>query len=94
MLVSVYKSLKKNQTYLYLAKKDDFSSVPKTLMEMFGIPKLVMTIPLSKREKLAIVDRQKLKDELQQNGFYLQLPPPQENLLKQHLESSKNTPDL
>lgn len=93
MLVSVYKSLKKNQTYLYLAKKDDFSSVPKVLMETFGIPKFVMTIPLIKREKLAIIDRQKLKDELQHNGFYLQLPPPEENLLKQHLQAQTNKPE-
>ena len=86
MLVSVYKSPKKNQTFLYLAKKDDFSTVPQVLMDMFGLPKLVMTIPLSKREKLATVDRHKLQTELQQKGFYLQLPPPEENLLKQHLE--------
>lgn len=93
MLVSVYKSLKKNQTYLYLAKKDDFSSVPKILMDTFGTPKFVMTIPLMKREKLAIIDRQKLQNELQQKGFYLQIPPPEESLLKQHLESHQQNPD-
>ena len=93
MLVSVYKSLKKNQTYLYVAKKDDFSSVPKVLMDTFGVPEFVMTIPLIKREKLAIVDRQKLQDELQQKGFYLQIPPPEENLLKQHLKSHQQDPD-
>jgi len=93
MLVSVYKSARKNQTYLYLAKKDDFSSVPKILLDTFGTPKFVMTIPLVKREKLAIIDRKKLQDELQQKGFYLQIPPPEENLLKQHLKSQQQNPD-
>ena len=93
MLVSVYKSLRKNQTYLYLLKKDDFSGVPKPLMETFGTPKFVMTIPLIKREQLAIVDKRKLQSELELKGYYLQLPPPEENLLKQHLKSQQKNSD-
>ncbi len=93
MFVFVYKSLKKQQTFLYIAKKDDFSGVPKPLMDTFGAPQFLMTIPLQKREKLALVDREKLQRELQQKGFYLQLPPPEENLLKSHLADQKNKMD-
>ncbi|MCC2616258.1 YcgL domain-containing protein [Aestuariibacter halophilus] len=82
MLVAVYSSPKKDETYLYVPKRDDFSAVPKALMETFGTPRFVMLIPLDKREKLAQVDKQKLREALVSPGYYLQLPPPKENLLK------------
>lgn len=89
MLVAVYKSSKKADTYLYLPKRDDFSFVPKALMDTFGVATFVMLLPLQKRNKLAQVDIEKLKNELNEKGFYLQLPPPQENLLKAHLRQVK-----
>jgi uncharacterized protein YcgL (UPF0745 family) len=44
-----------------------------------------MIMPIKKDRTLGQIDIQTLRDELTKNGFYLQLPPPQENLLKQHL---------
>ncbi len=38
MLCSIYKSPKKEGTYLYIPKRDDFSQVPDTLKQMFGKP--------------------------------------------------------
>ena len=84
MLCAVYKSSKKLETYLYVLNRDDFSSVPEGLMKTFGTPHLVTLINLANRDKLAIADMQKLKTNLIKNGFYLQLPPPTEDLLKQH----------
>lgn len=84
MLCAVYKSSKKDETYLYLPKRDDFSQVPKALMDTFGKATFVMMLPLQKRDKLAQVDIEKLASELNEKGFYLQLPPPKENLLKAH----------
>lgn len=89
MLVAVYRSAKKADTYLYIAKRDDFSPVPEPLMDSFGKPQFVMLLPLQKREKLAQVDIEKLKSELNEKGFYLQLPPPHEDLLKAHREQQK-----
>lgn len=84
MLCAVYKSSRKLETYLYVLKRDDFSSVPDALMSTFGTPKLVTLINLANRDKLAIADIEKLKTNLNQNGFYLQLPPPIEDLLTKH----------
>ena len=81
MLSAVYKSKKKADTYLYVEKRDDFSKVPEPLMTTFGQPIFVMLINLAKREKLGIADLDKVKQELINKGFYLQLPPKQENLL-------------
>ncbi|MDO6694681.1 YcgL domain-containing protein [Aliiglaciecola sp. 3_MG-2023] len=87
MLVYVYKSNKKQQTYLYVLQKDNFDDVPKPLMETFGPPSFVMILALQKRQKLAQVDIHKLTTELNSKGFYLQLPPPNEDLLKAHKQS-------
>jgi uncharacterized protein YcgL (UPF0745 family) len=89
MLCAVYKSSKKQDTYLYVPGRDDFSSVPKPLLASFGTPVFVMIMPLKKDRELARVDIQKLRDELTIKGFYLQLPPPEENLLKEHLKQTK-----
>lgn len=79
------KARKKEGTYLYIPKKDDFSQVPDTLMQMFGKPIPVMTIKLDGR-KLAQVDIEKVKASLQNDGFFLQVPPPPENLLEKYKE--------
>jgi uncharacterized protein YcgL (UPF0745 family) len=83
MLCTVYKSSKKEGAYLYVLKKDDFSSIPEALMAMFGKPKLVMTMRLEGKV-LARVDVEKVKQSLNKDGFFLQMPPPPENLLEQY----------
>ncbi|MEE1999920.1 YcgL domain-containing protein [Alkalimonas sp. MEB108] len=84
MLCAVYKSLKKDQTYLYIERRDDFEKVPEALLATFGKPELVTLINLEKRTSLALTDLNKLKAELRDKGYYLQLPPPAEDLLAEH----------
>ncbi|WP_318481033.1 YcgL domain-containing protein [Photobacterium leiognathi] len=83
MLCAIYKSLKKDNTYLYINKKDDFSNVPEALMTTFGKPQFVMVLKLDGR-KLALADVEKVKEALKTVGFYLQVPPPVTNLLDQY----------
>ncbi|BCL69017.1 conserved hypothetical protein [Vibrio nigripulchritudo MADA3029] len=85
MLCSIYKSPKKEGAYLYVPKKDDFSEVPQPLKDMFGKPIFVMVIKLDGRQ-LAQVDIEKVKESLESEGFFLQLPPPPENLLEKYKE--------
>jgi len=87
MLCVIYKSTKRDQTYLYVEKKDDFSRVPEALMKTFGQPQLAMILPLDGRKKLINAALEKVKEALTQQGYYLQMPPPQEDLLKEHLAS-------
>ena len=87
MICAVYKSSRKLDTYLFVEKRDVFDAVPEPLMKMFGTPKLVMMVPLSKRTELAMADIEKVKSELADKGFYLQLPPPVTNLLEEHRQS-------
>ncbi|MEI6859677.1 MAG: YcgL domain-containing protein [Shewanella sp.] len=84
MICAVYKSRLKADSYLFVEKRDDFERVPEALLEMFGSPTLVMMLPLSKRDHLGFADINKVKSELVKKGYYLQLPPPQVNLLEEH----------
>ncbi len=88
MFCVIYRSSKRDQTYLYVEKKDDFSRVPEELLKGFGEPKLAMILPLDGSKKLANAEIEKVKSALKEEGYYLQLPPPPESLLKMHLEKS------
>ena len=90
MFCVIYRSPKRDQTYLYVEKKDDFSRVPVELMQGFGKPQLAMMLPLDGSKRLANADLAKVKAALEEQGYYLQMPPPLESLLKTHLEKEKN----
>ncbi|WP_276866979.1 YcgL domain-containing protein [Enterobacter oligotrophicus] len=66
--------------------KDDISRGPEAFMNSGGRPQLAMRFPLEGRKNLVNADLEKVKTALTEQGYYLQLPPPPENLLKQHLE--------
>jgi uncharacterized protein YcgL (UPF0745 family) len=87
MICVVYKSSRRADTYLFVEKRDVFEAVPEPLMQMFGTPIMVMMVPLFKRESLALADIEKVRSELKEKGYYLQIPPPQENLLDVHKAS-------
>lgn len=89
MLCVVYKSAKKSDTYLYLKKRDEFGVLPEALRTMFGTPIFVMMFSLDADKKLANADAKQVLADLESQGFYLQLPPPEENLHKAHLADLK-----
>ncbi|WP_016957195.1 YcgL domain-containing protein [Catenovulum sp. SX2] len=89
MLCYIYRSSKKEDTYLYLAKKEDFAQVPEPLMQSFGLAHFVIILDLSKKKRLALADINKVKDDLANKGYYLQLPPAKENLLDELKEYVK-----
>lgn len=90
MYCVIYRSSKRDQTYLYVEKKDDFSRVPEALMKDFGTPILAMMLPLDGSKKLARAELKKVKQRLEQDGYYLQIPPPPESLLTMHLDKTRN----
>lgn len=94
MLSSIYKSPRKNETYLFVEKAGDFSRVPESLLETFGQPQLVMTLALSERKQLAGADVEKVIKDLQEQGYYLQLPTPDENMLEVHRAMQKADEEL
>lgn len=87
MLCTIYKGSKEG-AYLYIEKKDDFSKVPEALMNVFGRPTLVMTMLLDGKQ-LARVDVEKVRQGLKEQGFFLQMPPPPENVLEEFKAARK-----
>jgi uncharacterized protein len=75
MKCAVYKSMRKADTYLFVAKRDDFSRLPDGLCEHLGRLELVMELELDAGRKLARADAGDVMARLQSDGFYLQLPP-------------------
>jgi uncharacterized protein YcgL (UPF0745 family) len=71
----IYKSLKKEELYLYLDKKDDFSALPDGLLQSVGILQFVMELDLTPTRKLARENSEKVLSQLQEKGFFVQLPP-------------------
>lgn len=71
----IYKSLKKDELYLYLKKKDDFSEIPEPLLKSFGKLELVMELDITAERKLARVDVNNVLLSLQEKGFFVQVPP-------------------
>ena len=57
-------------------------------MRMFGKPIMVMVVKLEGRQ-LAQVDVEKVKQSLENDGFFLQLPPPTKNLLDEYKEQKQ-----
>ena len=73
MFCAIYKSLKKYDTYLYVAAKDDFSRVPESLLRLLGQPVHVMDLELSPERKLAQEDVVEVMKNLQEQGWHLQM---------------------
>lgn len=80
MMCSIYKSAKKPDTYLYVPYETDFDDLPEGLVKVWGDPELVMHLDLEQRDKLALVDIKELKSQLDEEGYFLQMPPTQEEL--------------
>ena len=71
----IYKSPKKDEMYLYLGRKDDFEDIPELLLQKFGTPVFVMELELNAGRKLARENAQTVINNLDEQGFHLQMPP-------------------
>lgn len=75
MLAHVYKSLKKADTYVYLAGRDEFARLPELLRAQLGELRFVLEVALTPERRLAQADPQAVRANLAARGFHLQLPP-------------------
>lgn len=76
----VYRSRRKQQTYLFLPKRDDFTQVPSSLLKLFGEAEFSFEFELSSERKMVLAEASEVKRNIQENGFYLQLPPCEEKV--------------
>lgn len=75
--------------YLYVAKREDFSAVPESLMIAFGKLIFVMLFNLNGEKQLIHSSNAEVLEKIQQQGFYLQMPKQEENLYEEFKNSQK-----
>lgn len=81
-ICSIYRSPKKNQMYLYVLKSDVLTRVPEALLGLFGKPQHAFDLVLSPERALAREDINKVLENLDTQGYHLQLPPPEEEYIE------------
>ena len=74
-LCEVFRSPKREGMYLYVDKQQGVAEVPEALLQTFGTPESVMTLLLTPQRKLARAEAAAVLEAIEQNGFYLQMPP-------------------
>lgn len=75
MSVSAYKSLKKEELYLFVPKADGLDKLPKELLVMFGAHEHVIDFDLHPERKMGREDAAVVLQSLQSKGYFMQLPP-------------------
>ena len=71
----VYRSKRKQKTYLFIPRQGDFSEVPESLVKLFGEAEFSFDFELTATRKLVMADAAEVLRNINENGFFLQLPP-------------------
>ncbi len=82
VLCQIYASPRKEEMYLFVEKARGLTDVPEALLTRFGEPREVMTLVLEPGRKLARADASEVLERIEEQGFYLQMPPTPEELLR------------
>ena len=78
--VKVFKSLAKEDTYVYLPVEDEYDDLPEAFRRSFGQTGFVVEFHLSRERTLAQADAAVVLRAIDEQGFYVQLPPPPAHL--------------
>lgn len=78
----VYRSNNKPGMYLYLKEKDDFNEVPDSLIKLLGDIDFTFEFDLASDRKLVRAEAKEVLRIMQENGYFLQMPPPKGEILE------------
>ena len=78
-ICSVYQSTKKVGMYLYVLRADGLKRVPEPLLELFGKSKHAFDLVSTPERKLAREDISDVLESLDTKGYFLQMPPPEDD---------------
>ncbi len=87
----VYASQRKNDSYLWLARRDGFEVLPESLVLLLGELRFVMEVQLDESRKLPFEDTAQVLENLGSHGWHLQLPP-QETLARANHPAYMHSP--
>ncbi|SET24376.1 MULTISPECIES: YcgL domain-containing protein [Marinobacter] len=72
--ISVFRSSKRGETYLYVRRGHDWQALPESLRELFGKPVHAMDLVLTPQRKLARTTGKEVLEAIDEKDYYLQLP--------------------
>lgn len=75
IMVSVFRSGKREEMYLYLSRGSSWEDLPQSLVQSFGRPTHVVDLLLRSGLRLARADIDRVMADIREQGFYLQMPP-------------------
>ncbi|MFV8571098.1 YcgL domain-containing protein [Marinobacter sp. SBS5] len=79
--VSVYRSTKKTDTYIYVRRGQDWQELPEALRSIFGQPAHAMDLLLTPEKQLARTTGKEVLGALEEKGFFLQMPEEQDTYI-------------
>ncbi len=71
---AVYKSQKKDETYVFIPTVTPLSDLPDELLKVLGQAEIVMTLNLTPQKKMARGNAKEIIKSIEEQGFHLQLP--------------------
>lgn len=92
LIVSVYRSKRKEGMYLYVEKSEGLETLPEPLLKQFGVPEHAMVLVLTPEKKLANADVEKVMQAVKNEGFYLQMPPRVDQIMSEIAEKNSKMP--
>ncbi|MFQ1017066.1 YcgL domain-containing protein [Gilliamella sp. BG7] len=69
----IYRSTKKENSYLYMEHENDFSTIPEKVMSIFGSPVFVMKVLLDGKRKFVVGTATEIEEKIKTDGFFLQM---------------------
>ena len=81
-ICSIYRSTRKRDMYLYVLRADELKRVPESLLAAFGPPQLSFELVLTPERTLAREDINKVLENLDSQGYHLQMPPPEDEYIE------------
>ncbi len=77
-LVQIFRSSRREGTYLFVDLREGLARVPEALMLHFGRPEPAMRLNLTPERKLAQAEAPAVLAAIAERGYYLQFPPPKD----------------
>ncbi len=81
MLVTIYKGSKRQEMYLYVPFGAQLDDLPEALLSQFGELEVVMSLDVTPQRRFARASAEAVLAGIEEQGFYLQMPPTPAELL-------------